>query len=113
MDHCGCRALPHPSLPYTLSGLLEHLPMTILLFPIPLQLEIPTPNPVQLETEVSRDLPLPCSMCAQRQVCWDKPADPLWANSLGYLPEASLRESREEMAWQGPAPSLPQEASQD
>lgn len=90
MDHCGCRALPHPSLPYTLSGLLEHLPMTTLLLPIPLQLEIPTPNPVQLETEVSRDLPMPCSMCAQRQMCWDMPADPLWANSLGYLPEAKV-----------------------
>lgn len=53
MDHCGCRALPHPSLPYTLSGSLEHLPMTTLLLPIPLQLELPTPNPVQLEMEVS------------------------------------------------------------
>ena len=85
------------------------------MLPIFPQLEMPNPNPKQLKRRgsviheerhggFSQDLPL--RYVYTRQACWDKPANPLWVNSLGQLPEAKVS-GNQGKKWPGRTPHPP------
>lgn len=86
------------------------------MLPISPQLEMPNPSPKQLKRiggsiiheerhgGSSQDLTL--RYVYTRQACWDKPANPLWVNSLGQLPEAKVL-GNQGKKWPGRTPHPP------